>query len=282
MAGLKLLITGGSSYLGQHLVEMALAGGYELAYTFFSHNPLSVPAGHALDTRDGQTVLDLVTAFRPQVILHLAGSNRPAGTMDSVIRQGAANICQAAGRVGSRLIHLSTDVIFDGRQAPYREGATPSPIHAYGQAKAFAETVVADYPNHVIVRTSLIYGLQRMDRGTAWMAQELLAARPVTLFTNQFRNPIWVDSLAAACLELAGMDYRGILHVAGRERLSRADFGLLMLDHWHIQQRQTLQLGLSDLNQWPGDCTLVIEQATGLLQTPLPGVREVLKQHEPS
>lgn len=276
MAGLKLLISGGSSYLGQHLVEMALAGGYELVYTFFSHDPLALPAGHPLDICDGQAVMALVTAFQPQVIIHLAGSNRPAGTMDRVIRQGAVNICQAAGRVGARLIHLSTDVVFDGRQAPYRESDSPTPIHAYGRAKAFAETVVCQYPNHVIVRTSLIYGLKRMDRGTEWVREALLAARPVTLFTNQFRNPVWAESLSAACLELAAMDYCGMLHVAGRERLSRADFGVRLLDWWGVQPRHTLQLGLGDSEQWPADCTLAIELAQTLLKTPLPGVSEIL------
>ena len=278
MAGLKLLITGGSSYLGQHLVEMALAEGHEVVYTFFSHDPLAFPAGYPLDTCDNQAVIALVTAFRPQVIIHLAGSNRPAGTMDRVIRQGAVNICQAAGRVGARLIHLSTDVVFDGRQAPYVEDAAPTPLHAYGRAKAFAEGIVGQYPDQVIVRTSLIYGLKRMDRGTEWVQEALLAARPVTLFTNQFRNPVWADSLSAACLELAAMDYCGVLHVAGRERLSRADFGLRLLDWWGIQPRTSLQLGLGDPEQWPADCTLAIDRAQTLLKTPLPGVSEVLGQ----
>ena len=70
--------------------------------------------------------------------------------------------------------------------------------------------------NHVIIRTSLIYGLQLMDRGTAWMVETLRRGRPVTLFTNQRRNPVWVETLCQACLELVTHEYRGILNVAGK------------------------------------------------------------------
>jgi dTDP-4-dehydrorhamnose reductase len=111
-----------------------------------------------------------------------------------------------------------------------------------------------------------------MDHGTRWMAEALRAGQPVTLFDNQFRNPVWVDSLSRACLELANHAYTGILNVAGQQRLSRADFALRLLDWWGIEQRQTLTIGPSEGDQWPLDCTLDLSRATAVLQTPLPGV----------
>jgi dTDP-4-dehydrorhamnose reductase len=222
----------------------------------------------------------MVTRFDPQVIIHTAGSNKPAETMDAVIRQGAANVAEAATACGARLIHISTDVVFDGQHAPYREPDPPRPVHAYGRAKAAAEAIVARHPRHVIVRTSLIYGLQEMDRGTSWIVEALQASRPVTLFTDQFRNPIWVDALCRACLELAEAPYTGILHVAGQQTLSRAEFGLKMLDWWGVQDRQTLSFGPGDADRWPADCTLDVSRARALLETPLPGVDEVLRAHK--
>ena len=112
--------------------------------------------------------------------------------------------------------------------------APVTPIHAYGRAKADAEALVAAHADHVIVRTSLIYGLEVMDRGTAWIAAALRRGEPVTLFTDQLRNPVWVQTLCRACLELAGHSYRGILHVAGDQVMSRADFGVRMLDWWDV------------------------------------------------
>ena len=276
MAG-RLLITGGSSYLGRHLVPLALSrqpAGF--AYTYYSNDPLGLPSGQRLDIRDQAAVRALVEAFRPDTIIHLAGSNRPAETMEAVIRQGANHVVEAARAHGARLIHLSTDVIFDGQQAPYHEGDSPRPLHAYGRAKAAAEETVSRYPEHVIVRTSLIYGLEEMDRGTEWIHEALANGRPVTLFTDQIRNPVWAPALSNACLELVTLPYTGILHVAGAQQLSRAAFGTRMLDWWGVTRREHLSFGSSDPARWPQNCTLAIERATSLLQTPLPGVDAVL------
>ncbi|MCA9875101.1 MAG: SDR family oxidoreductase [Anaerolineales bacterium] len=270
----RLLITGGSSYLGQHLVPQALLE-HEVLYTFFSHDPLGLPHGRYLDVRSETAVSQLVADFAPDVIIHTAGSNR-GDDMAAVIEQGAAHITQAAASAGARLIHLSTDVVFSGRGgAPYDETAVPDPVNAYGRAKAAAETAVGAYPNHVIIRTSLIYGLEHMDHGTAWMAAALRAGQPVTLFDNQIRNPVWVNTLTAACLELAHHTYTGILNVAGRQVLSRAEFALKMLDWWGIEERQTLAVGPSLGEQWPLNCELDVRRAVALLTTPLPGVDEV-------
>lgn len=279
----RMLITGGSSYLGQHLVPRALQKAElpsDIVYTYFSRDPLALPNGRQLDVRDRKAVAALVDGVRPDTIIHTVGSNRPAETMEAVIRQGATWMVEAASRHDARLIHISTDVVFDGKDAPYRESDAPTPLHAYGRAKADAESIVRQHDDHVIVRTSLIYGLEKMDRGTAWMVEALQAGRPVTLFTNQIRNPLWAEALSDALLELVAMTYRGVLHVAGSQRLSRAEFGVKMLDWWGIERRETLSFGPGDGERWPLDCTLEIERARRLLSTPLPGVDEVLVPHK--
>ncbi len=271
---MKILITGGSSYLGWHLVPLALPE-HEIVYTWFQRDPLGLAQGRQLDVRDGTAVNQLVRAFQPQVIIHLAGSNR-GDDMENVIHRGAQNIIAAARAVNARLIHLSTDSIFRGDAAPYAETAVPTPVNVYGRAKADAEVIGQTWPNHVIIRTSLIYSLAEMDHGTAWMAAALQAGQSVTLFDNQIRNPVWVHSLAQACLELAAGDFTGILNVAGRQVLSRSDFALKMLDWWRIDQRETLHIGPSTGSQWPLNCELDLSLATAVLQTPLPGVDEVI------
>ncbi len=275
----RVLITGGSSYLGQHLVPRALEQAesvQNVVYTYYSRDPLALENGRQLDVRDGKAVAALMDEVRPDVIIHTAGSNRPAETMEAVIRQGTTWITGAAAHYEARLIHISTDVVFDGQNAPYHESDPPDPLHVYGRAKADAEARVKTHADHVIVRTSLIYGLEKMDRGTAWMVEALQAGRPVTLFTNQIRNPIWAEALSDALLELATADYKGILHVAGSQRLSRAAFGVKMLEWWGITERETLSFGPDDGERWPLDCTLDITRAQRALQTPLPGVDQVL------
>jgi dTDP-4-dehydrorhamnose reductase len=272
----RILITGGSSYLGQHLVPLALSGN-EISYTYLAYNPLSTPSAFRLDVRDGPAVHALITRLRPEIIIHTVGSNRPLD-MANVIIKGTKHVADAAQKAGARLIHISTDALFNGQKSPYTEDDPPTPIHTYGRAKAEAELIASSHPNHVIIRTSLIYGLQIMDRGTAWVVETLRKKQPVTLFTDQRRNPVWAQTLSLACLELATNDYHGIINVAGEQILTRAEFGLRMLDWWGIKERQFLTLGPSDHTKWPADCTYNLDQARQVLDTPLPGVDEVLSR----
>jgi dTDP-4-dehydrorhamnose reductase len=274
----RILITGGSSYLGRHLAPLA-ADGHDICYTFYQNDPLNMPQGQKLDVRDEAAVLDVARAFRPQVIIHTVGSNRSAD-MEAVIRLGASHIIRAAALTQARLIHLSSDSVFDGRNAPYTESAPVRPSHAYGRAKVAAEDIVREYPNHVIIRTSLIYGLQLMDHGTAWIAEALRSGQPVKLFSNQRRNPVWVETLSRACLEMISNDYVGVINVAGRQVMSRAEFGLRMLDWWGIAERDSLTIGPSAGDKWPLDCELDLSRASAVLTTPLVGVDEVLMARE--
>lgn len=273
----RILITGGSSYLGQHLIPLALEK-HEVRYTFYNRDPLNLPQGVYVDIRDAQALKKVVGDFAPDAIIHTAGSNR-SPNMTEVITEGAENVRAAAYFTNARLIHISTDVIFDGEHGPYKEDVPPKPIHAYGRAKAIAETTVRRHHSYAIVRTSLIYGLKLMDLGTQWMVNALRAGEPVTLFTDQIRNPVWANTLSLACLELAQNNFVGIINVAGRQAMSRAEFGLKLLGWWEIYDRATLTTGTSDPKLFPQDCRLDLTLGEATLKTPLLGVDEVFAAH---
>jgi len=273
---MRLLITGGSGYLGRHLVRRVAAGWPgEWRYTTFSTDPLGLPQGVRLDLRDRAAVARFVAEFAPDAVIHTAGSNRTPD-ITAVIVDGTRHVAEAAARAGARLVHLSTDSVFGGDRAPYDESAPPAPLNDYGRAKAAAEALALAHPNAVAVRTSLIYGLDEIDNGTAWMVEALRAGQPVTLFTNQRRNPIWVETLAAACLELVDNPYTGVLNVAGRQVTTRAEFALRLLDWWGVGERATLALAEDNGRRWPLDCAMDVRLAERLLRMPLPGVDEVL------
>ncbi|HBY94606.1 MAG TPA: hypothetical protein DEP84_11705, partial [Chloroflexi bacterium] len=129
---------------------------------------------------------------------------------------------------------LSTDALFDGEHAPYTEADLPAPVHVYGRAKAAAEVEVRVLPTGqaCIVRTSLITGAEPLDPRSVWVAESLRLGRPITLFVDELRCPIWIEDLAAAIWELAAMEnWPPVLHVAGPEALSRYTLGLLIAAH---------------------------------------------------
>ena len=261
-----LLITGGSGYLGARLVRVT-QGRWPVVATFYQHPDL-VPDVDTmlLDIRDAAATARLIETVRPFAVIHTAVSMTP-DEMDDVIIGGTENVARAADRVAARLVHLSTDVAFDGKGSWYQEDDPLGPVHAYGRAKAAAEKVVAVIAkDYVIVRTSLITGFVPPDPRTAWVLDSIRQRRPITLFTDELRCPIWVGDLAEACLQLAESSYTGILHVAGPEALSRYELGVLLahlygLDPAGITPGSATKSGLSR----PRDCTLDINRARRLL-----------------
>ncbi len=271
---MRVFVTGGSSYLGRHLLPL-IPDQFEVHTSFYSHDSLNYPNSHQLDLRDETAVSKCIHAIQPHIILHLAGSNRPSD-MAAVIRDGTKHIVQAAQKCEARLIYLSTDSIFDGLSAPYDEAAKPNPVNEYGRAKADAEQIVKTHDNAVIIRTSLIYGLEEMDHGTRWMREALQNDNPITLFSNQLRNPIWVNSLSMACIELFDHQFGGILNIVGNQVLTRAAFAIRMFDYWQISNRKLVTIKNSSKNNWPLNCQLDNNLASRSLKTPLYGVDEVL------
>jgi dTDP-4-dehydrorhamnose reductase len=246
-----LFVTGGRGYLGRVVVERAAAAGWVV----------TAPPSSAIDVRDGAALAAAMADA--DAVVHTAYV-RDGPTSHDVIVAGTANVVRAAA--GRRLVHLSTDVVFDGRLGrPYREHDPVSPITDYGRAKAAAEAVVASAPASVVVRTSLIYG----GPGRPPSLHELAATDPAaTFYVDELRSPVQVDDLANAVLELLALDVVGPLHVAGPDGISRAELAALIAGHDVVTAAAP-----------PGrplDCRLDTTRARAMLRTPLRAPATVL------
>lgn len=265
----RLLVTGGNGSLGRRVMMRAAAAGWEPTGTYVS---ASAPTATVrLDIRDPVEVRRVVDRLRPDAIVH-AAAGRDRNDWPSTA-DGAAHVALAAA--GTRLVHVSSDAIFSGRQGEYDEHALPDPVYPYGAAKAAAETAVrAIDPGAAVVRTSLIMGDGRSAHEL--LTHDLIAGRVAgALFTDEIRRPVHVDDLADALLELAGNDYAGVLNVAGADTISRYDLGVLValrdgLDPTAIPATSLAALGLNR----PADLRLVTTKAQGLLGVRLRGARE--------
>jgi dTDP-4-dehydrorhamnose reductase len=182
-----------------------------------------------VDLTDAPAVLAELEAADPEVILHAGAMAAAEEVRAQPARGWAVNVegtrvlaswCRDRGR---RIVFTSTDLVFDGTRSLYREGDEPKPILAYGRTKAEAERIVLDYPGGVVARLSLLFGASSSGRDS-FFDRAVAALRTGTtqvFFKDEYRTPLDFGTAARALVRLAEGDSQGIIHVGGRERVSR-------------------------------------------------------------
>lgn len=258
----KILITGGSGDLGRVLSQRAVAAGHEVTATYLTHKDrLSAGTPLQLDLCNREAVEKALDAVKPEIIIHTALALGVPNPRHQIVT-AAYHLSKLTPR-GTQLIFLSTDMVFSGQGAPYRDDDPPSPITPYGQAKAEME-MMADH----VVRTSLIYDFARGNKQIDWMLERIERGEKVKLYNDELRSPIWVVNLADVLLELVGSIFSGILNVAGPQPLSRYDLGVGLLRAAGVDVANVEASSAAGTGRQP-NLTLDVSKAQVLLKTPL-------------
>jgi dTDP-4-dehydrorhamnose reductase len=266
-----LLITGCSGYLGSELLRLApdATGTYLTAER---------PRAVQLDVRDGDAVERLMHELRPAAVIHTA-YRESEDDAAAVNVDGSHNVARAAAKTGARLVHVSTDLVFDGALGrPYTEDDDPRPVMEYGRQKLAGERAVREaWPDTLVVRTSLIYGGEEPSRHERLVLDAADGRTSVNFFSDELRNPVQVSDLAAALLELAEAEIAGTLHVAGADAVSRYEFArLIAAAAGRDPDRLTSGLAAEHPEPRPLDCRLDSSRARARVKVKLRGAHEVL------
>jgi len=206
-----------------------------------------------LDVADRVAVADAVARFQPDVVVNCAAYNAvdqaetdPAAA-HRVNAVGPALLAAEAARSGAKLIHISTDYVFDGTAVePYPVDAPTNPRSAYGRSKADGEQAVRELaPDHgYVVRTSWVYGAHG-NNFVKTMARLERSNETLNVVDDQTGAPTWTYDLAGRLIDLAAGDYPpGIYHCTGRGRttwfgFTRAIFAELGKDPERVQPTTT-------------------------------------------
>ena len=228
----RLLVTGANGFVAGSV--LAQAGDDTDLHALSRGEPPARPPNfhwHHCDPLLPGQLAELFRKIQPDALIHTAATadidfcqqhREVAWAVNVELTRTLAGLCADSG---AKLVFCSTDTIFDGEHAPYREDNLPRPVNFYAETKVEAERTVADLgAQAVIARLSLVVGLPFLGAGNSFLPRMIAAfaeGRTVAVPEHEVRTPVDVATVGRALLELAAGEHHGVFHLAGKDRLNR-------------------------------------------------------------
>ena len=159
-------------------------------------------------------------------------------------------IFELCEQLGCKLIHISSDSVFDGtKKNPYVEEDPPKPINVYGKTKLDSEKIVLENPNNMVVRASVLYGWlpdylakipsssMKHNNFSQWLIQNLRDHKDVKIITDEISSPILADDLANSIIHLINGDFKGLYHSSPPIQISRFDFSMKIANYLELDEK---------------------------------------------
>lgn len=226
----KILVTGCTGLLGSNLVKVLSKKNNVVGISNEATIKDILYHSKKLDIRNKIEVIKIITDFSPNVVIHTAGltnldyceNNKKEAWEVNV--EGTRNLVLASREIEAKLIYVSTDYVFDGKRGMYKEEEAPNPLNYYSLTKYEGEQIIKELPDHLICRTSVLYGNHPRANFVVWVIRELKQEKRINVVNDQFNSPTLADDLTDMIIELLKKDETGIFHTAGGERINRLDF----------------------------------------------------------
>jgi dTDP-4-dehydrorhamnose reductase len=226
----KIFVLGSAGQLGQELVAEFRSRGYYV--TGMDRD--------TVDIADRFQVEECIGALDPSVVVNAAAYNqvdvaeREPQAAFAVNALAVRNIALACRQVDARLVHYSTDYVFDGMAGrPYTESDAPRPLGAYGVSKLAGEFFASGYiSNPLIIRTSGVFGPGGLDTARGNFVEFMLrlaqAGQPIRVVEDHVASPAYAPPLAARTADMVDKELSGVFHVGGGTPISWFEFARLI------------------------------------------------------
>ncbi len=291
---MNILITGASGFFGWHIAS-TLTAQHNKVFSIAHRNSPVIKDVQWIphDLRYSEGVDKIFEAVQPDVVIHTAAmtsvkecdTNRKDAMIVNI--KSTERIAELCDRGNVYLIYASTDLVFDGTRGNYSEEDPTNPVSFYARTKRVAEEVVQSFTtNHTIVRFALLYGSPSPHSRSflGWMGDGFRNNEPVTLFTDQFRTPLYVKDavyLIEKLIEQKDTPPRiNLIHAGGPERLSRVDIGRIYCGVFGFSDSLIQEIKMEEKGEVVNDAadvSLVIEKARTFLNFNPKTVREGLE-----
>ena len=245
---MKILLTGSSGLLGHAYALAAVRRGHTVTALYNQNQPIADGLARTiqLDASEPEELTKIAIELWPDAIVNCAAISNATSVEADAMRAEKINVAlprllaQLSTHLGARLLHVSTDMVFDGQsEQPYRSTDMPAPTNLYGQTKLMAEREVLEHnpEDPVVLRIPILMG--NSPGGQRSLHEKLIAAiqagKKPKLFCDEMRQPCSASNVAEVLLELTERrDLHGLFHWAGSETLSRFEMGQRILKHFGL------------------------------------------------
>ena len=250
----KIIVTGGTGLLGNKIIKLQAED-----YTFFGTYNKNKPDFKNAIPLDivNKKKFSIIEKTQPEVIIHTAGitnvdyceNHRDESWKINV--EGTKNIIEISEKIGSKIVFISTDYVFDGKKGPYKEDDETNPISWYGKTKLEAEKLIeSSNLEYIIARTTVLYGWDKHKLNfVTWVIDELKNCREIKVVTDQYGTPTLTDNMAEIILQLILKNKQGIYNVVGPDLINRYQFALEIEKIFNLPKRFIIPVTSKELNQ---------------------------------
>jgi dTDP-4-dehydrorhamnose reductase len=286
---MRILITGASGLLGLNLA-LESAKQHEI-FGQVNANAINTDAFNVLKINllEPGAVEQMMDTSQPDWVIHCAAlanvddcEKQPelARELNTEVPRKLAEQCRNGG---ARLLHVSTDAVFDGKEGGYVEGDKPNPLSTYAKTKLQSEYAVAETnPGAIITRVNLFGWSLRGDRSLAeFFYYNLLKEKNVMGFTDVYFCPLLVNDIAYVFLQMLEKGFMGLYHVLSRDTMSKYDFGRMIAHRFGLEEDLITPVSVRDsglqATRSP-NLTLKVDKLTQDLGEPLPSIAEGIER----
>ena len=286
----RVLITGINGYIGQYLY-LARPEQFAVEGTVRQIDPAFVdyinPQIKLYQLNLEQDISCQLDKIHIDILIHTAAmanlsacqkNPKQAERINVIATESIAKYCAQSN---TRMIYLSTDIVFDGEHAPYSEDDVPRPINVYGSTKLQGEQAVQEnVTDHAIIRIALAMGRGKFNRKNFvdWMVEKIRKGEEIPLFIDEYRTASAVKYLAQNIWKIALSNETGIFHQFGSSRLSRYEIGKLICEELNLGMDLIHPVRAADMKDYPRplDVSLETIRTVDGKNLVLPGIDEVI------
>lgn len=274
----KILITGGSGFLGQYL-NIELNKNYEILSLYnFNIGNCNNFNSQKVDLTDYQTLDKIFSEYLPDIVIHSAAVSNvqkadelPQRKVFEINVKVTDEIAKLCDKYNAKLIYISTDLVYAGYRGSFlKEDAKLIPASIYAETKLMGEVKIQNvFDNFIILRMALLYGfgLNHTKNHFQEIYYKLKNGKTVDLFLDQFRTPLSVIDSARMLSEICSLNLKNeIINFGGKERVSRVELGEILCNIANLDKNLINKIYMKEIPDLPivEDVSMNIDKLTSL------------------